>query len=438
MRGARRATTSPDDTTVPYVEKYAEARPAGRADAQHVRAAGRPTRSASASTRRQAPVVVVTMADGCDDPRQIDDAGPARRAGRGRRRRVALHARRPAGRRARRSSGRCPGGPGASLQLVRAGSAPATRRTRSRRTTATSSARSASSPTPGSRSASSWSPRRAGCAARWPRSRRSGSTGTLGESQLQAAAVAAQLPPLVPLRIRPQLTVDAARAQRERSPASRTRADARTSTTSDAVSSKVLVTGSAGFIGGYVVEELLAPRPRGGRHRQLLEVRPGRAVATTTTPATASSRATRATSTLMTELLADCDHFIAGAAMIGGISYFHAYAYDLLATNERIMAAVVRRGDRGAPRRPAAEGHLPVARRWCSSRPTHWPSKEGDEREIPPPLSSYGFQKLAVEYFAQGRLGPVPAAVHDRAPVQLRRRRRGPRARRGRGAVAAT
>ena len=25
--------------------------------------------------------------------------------------------------------------------------------------------------------------------------------------------------------------------------------------------------------------------------------------------------------------------------MIGGISYFHAYAYDLLATNERIMAA---------------------------------------------------------------------------------------------------
>ena len=28
----------------------------------------------------------------------------------------------------------------------------------------------------------------------------------------------------------------------------------------------------------------------------------------------------------------------------------------------------------------------------------HWPSKEGDERRIPPPLSSYGFQKLAVEY----------------------------------------
>jgi nucleoside-diphosphate-sugar epimerase len=30
-----------------------------------------------------------------------------------------------------------------------------------------------------------------------------------------------------------------------------------------------------------------------------------------------------------------------------------------------------------------------------------WPSYEGQEREIPPPLSSYGFQKLAVEYYAR-------------------------------------
>jgi UDP-glucose 4-epimerase len=30
-----------------------------------------------------------------------------------------------------------------------------------------------------------------------------------------------------------------------------------------------------------------------------------------------------------------------------------------------------------------------------------WPSVEGDERRIPPPVSSYGFQKLAVENFAR-------------------------------------
>ena len=32
---------------------------------------------------------------------------------------------------------------------------------------------------------------------------------------------------------------------------------------------------------------------------------------------------------------------------------------------------------------------------------SEWPSYEGQQREIPPPLSSYGFQKLAVEYFAR-------------------------------------
>ena len=34
-----------------------------------------------------------------------------------------------------------------------------------------------------------------------------------------------------------------------------------------------------------------------------------------------------------------CDQVVAAAAMIGGISYFHEFAYDLLAENERILAA---------------------------------------------------------------------------------------------------
>ncbi len=103
---------------------------------------------------------------------------------------------------------------------------------------------------------------------------------------------------------------------------------------------------------------------------------------------------------LLTDLLADCDHFIAGAAMIGGISYFHAYAYDLLATNERIMAASC-----DAAIAAHRSGRLAKVTYLSSSMvfesATSWPSYEGQERDVPPPLSSYGFQKLAVEYFAK-------------------------------------
>ena len=44
-------------------------------------------------------------------------------------------------------------------------------------------------------------------------------------------------------------------------------------------------------------------------------------------------------SALLSDLAAECDQVVACAAKIGGISYFHAYAYDLLAENERIVAA---------------------------------------------------------------------------------------------------
>ena len=96
----------------------------------------------------------------------------------------------------------------------------------------------------------------------------------------------------------------------------------------------------------------------------------------------------------------DCDHVIAGAALIGGITYFHAYAYDLLATNERIMASTC-----DAAIRAHRQGKLKKVTYLSSSMvfesTDHWPSVEGDERKIAPPLSSYGFQKLAVEYFAK-------------------------------------
>ena len=61
----------------------------------------------------------------------------------------------------------------------------------------------------------------------------------------------------------------------------------------------------------------------------------------------------------------------------------------------------MRRGHRGPPRRPAAEGHLPELVDGVRVGRPRGRRDEGEEREIPPPLSSYGFQKLAVEYFAR-------------------------------------
>jgi len=160
-----------------------------------------------------------------------------------------------------------------------------------------------------------------------------------------------------------------------------------------------MVTGSAGFIGGYVVEELLR---RGHCVIGLDNYSKYGPVAHSydDDPRYEFVEGDARDTELMTRLLADCDHFIAGAAMIGGISYFHAYAYDLLATNERIMAASC-----DAAIKAHRDGRLQKVTYLSSSMvfesTEHWPSKEGDERRIPPPLSSYGFQKLAVEYYAR-------------------------------------
>jgi UDP-glucose 4-epimerase len=161
---------------------------------------------------------------------------------------------------------------------------------------------------------------------------------------------------------------------------------------------KVLISGSAGFIGGYVVEELLE---RGyavvgldnfskyGRVKKSYDDNPNYQLV----------EGDARDVDLMKRLLADCDHFIAGAAMIGGISYFHTYAYDLLANNERIIAASC-----DAAIEAHKAGRLQKVTYLSSSMvfesAAEWPAYEGQQRDVPPPLSSYGFQKLAVEYFA--------------------------------------
>ena len=97
----------------------------------------------------------------------------------------------------------------------------------------------------------------------------------------------------------------------------------------------------------------------------------------------------------------DFDYIMAGAAMIGGISYFHKYAYDLLATNERIISntfdiAIERFKNK------LLKKIVVLSSSMVFENATEWPTNESHLTECPPPSSTYGFQKLACEFFTKG------------------------------------
>jgi nucleoside-diphosphate-sugar epimerase len=163
---------------------------------------------------------------------------------------------------------------------------------------------------------------------------------------------------------------------------------------------KILVTGAAGFIGGYLVEELLQAGHEvigldnfskyGPVKQTALEHRSYRFV-----EGDAKDVA------LLKSLAADVDQIVAGAALIGGISYFHAFAYDLLAENERLTAAVFDAAIDAFQRGRLKKINV-ISSSMVFENAAVWPTPEGAERRSPPPSSTYGFQKLATEYYAQG------------------------------------
>lgn len=163
---------------------------------------------------------------------------------------------------------------------------------------------------------------------------------------------------------------------------------------------KVLVTGSNGFISGYLVEDLLA------QGHQVIGIdnfsKYGRvAKSYDHHPRFTLVEGDAKNIDLLKELLADCDHFVASAARIGGIAYFHRYAYDLLAENERIIAAAFDAAIWAFQQRRLRRITV-VSSSMVYECTTVYPTPEGEQRRCPPPASTYGFQKLACEYFAQG------------------------------------
>ena len=163
---------------------------------------------------------------------------------------------------------------------------------------------------------------------------------------------------------------------------------------------KILVTGAKGFIAGYLIEDLLA------HGWEVIGLDNLSKYGDVTKSYDAHPRYTFVKGDakdlpLMEDCLADCDHFVAGAAMIGGITYFHEFAFDLLAENERITATSFEAAIR-AFRRGKLQKITVVSSSMVFESATSFPSREGDQFLCPPPLSTYGFQKLATEYFAKG------------------------------------
>lgn len=164
---------------------------------------------------------------------------------------------------------------------------------------------------------------------------------------------------------------------------------------------KILVTGSAGFIAGYLVEELIAHGHEVvgiDNYSKYGEI----AKSYDSHPAYHFVRGDVKDVALMKKLAAGCDQIVAGAAMIGGISLFHEFAYDLIAENERIIASTFDSAITAFnPAGPLKKINV-ISSSMVFESTTIYPTPEGEQLRCPPPLSTYGFQKLACEYFAQG------------------------------------
>ncbi|WP_156296422.1 NAD-dependent epimerase/dehydratase family protein [Mycobacterium paragordonae] len=163
---------------------------------------------------------------------------------------------------------------------------------------------------------------------------------------------------------------------------------------------RVFVTGSAGFINGYVVDELL----RAGHEVVGIDNYSKYGPVSKSYDSHPNYQFVEGDVKdvdLMFQLVEGCDQMVASAARIGGITYFHEYAYDLLAENERIAAAHF-----DAAIYAYQKGWLKKINVISSSmvfeNATIFPTPEKHITECPPPTSTYGFQKLACEYFAHG------------------------------------
>lgn len=162
----------------------------------------------------------------------------------------------------------------------------------------------------------------------------------------------------------------------------------------------ILITGSAGFVGGYLVQEFLDQGhkvigidnySKYGKVRKSYDNHPNYEF----------HQGDVKDTLLLKRLAKNCDFIVGLAAMIGGITYFHNYAYDLLAENERIMASTFDAAI-DAFKNHKLQKIVILSSSMVFESTNIYPTPENAISKIPPPVSTYGFQKLACEYFCKG------------------------------------
>jgi UDP-glucose 4-epimerase len=143
---------------------------------------------------------------------------------------------------------------------------------------------------------------------------------------------------------------------------------------------KILVTGSAGFITGYLVEDLI----RSGHQVVGIDNFSKYGEISRSYDADPAYRFVRGDAkdiNLLKDLLEDCDMMVAAAERITAAAFDAA----LWARRERRLKRIV-----------------VLSSSMVFESTEIFPTPEGAQLTSPPPQSTYGFQKLACEYFARG------------------------------------